>query len=72
MILEKKTFEDIEKYIPQDLYIRLINRKRSVVEEDRIIRENQIKKLCKINNDEDMKIILTGIESLLRNQKRTI
>ena len=31
-----------------------------------------IKKLCIVNNDEDLEIILKGIEPLLRNKKREI
>ena len=31
-----------------------------------------IKKLCIINNDDDLKTILKGIEPMLRNKKREI
>lgn len=40
MVYENMKFEDIEKNILQDLYNRLINRKRRVVNEDIGIREN--------------------------------
>ena len=63
-ILEKKRCE----YIPQDLHNRLVNRRRRVVEDDRGIREYQIKKLCKVNNEEDMRKTKGGIEPLWRNK----
>ena len=33
---------------------------------------NMFKKLCIVNNDEDLETILKGIEPLLRNKKRDI
>ena len=68
MILKNKRFEDIQKDMPQDLYNMLINRKRRVVEEERKIRINQIRKLCEVNSDEEMKIIMEGIKPLLWNK----
>ena len=72
MILKDKHFDTIEGQIPEDLYNRLINRKSRVVEEEKKIRIDMVKKLCIINNDEDLDTILKGIEPLLRNKKREI
>ena len=36
------------------------------------MRINMIKKLCIINNDDDLETILKGIEPMLRNKKRGI
>ena len=36
------------------------------------MRINMVKKLCIINNDDDLETILKGIEPLLRNKKRAI
>ena len=49
-----------------------MNRKSRIVEEEKQIIINMVKKLCVINNDEDLEGILKGIEPLLRNKKRSI
>ena len=72
MILKDKNFDTIKGQILEDLYNRLINRKSRVVEEEKKIRVDIIRKLCIINNDEDLDTILKGIEPLLRNKKREI
>ena len=72
MILKDKHFDTIKGQIPEDLYNRLINRKSRVVEEEKKIRVDLVRKLCIINNDEDLETILKGIEPLLRNKKREI
>ena len=72
MILKDKRFDTIKSQILEDLYNRLINRKSRVVEEEMKIRIDMVKKLCIINNDEDLDTILKGIEPLLRNKKREI
>ena len=51
------------------MYNRFNNIKRRVVNEERNIRENQIKKLCEVNDDEDMSRLMEGIEPLLRNKR---
>ena len=71
-ILKNKNFKDIEKSMPKDQYKRLIKRKKRVINKDKGIRENHIRKFYKVNNDEDMKRIIKGIETLLRNKRRTI
>ena len=72
MILKNKIFDDIQENIPQDLYNRLVNKRRRVIEEDKKIRGNLINKLCEINNDDDMTRIMKGIEPFLRNKRRDI
>ena len=72
MILNDKCFDTIKGQIPEDLYNRLINRKSRVVEEEKKIRIDMVRKLCIINNDEDLDTILKAIEPLLRNKKREI
>lgn len=72
IILRRKIFEDIQKNTPQDLYNRLLDRRRRVVDEDKRIRENIIKKFYEINNDEDMRRIMKGIEPLLRDKIRVV
>ena len=72
MILKDKRFDSIKDKILVDLYNRLINRKDTVVEEDKKIRINLIKKLCIVNSDDDVEEILKGIPPLLRNKKRYI
>ena len=72
MILKDKHFDNIKGQILEDLYNRLINRKSRVVEEEKKIRIDMVKKLCIINSDEDLDTILQGIEPLLRNKKREI
>ena len=58
--------------MPKYLYNRLMNRKSRIVEEEKQIRINMVRKLCVINSDEDLEEILKGIEPLLRNKKRSI
>ena len=72
MILKDKRFDSIKGKIPEDLYNRLMNRKNRVVEEEKKIRINMVKKICIVNSDEDVEAILKGIEPLLRNKKRSI
>ena len=72
MILKDKRFDSIEGQIPKEMYNRLLNRKSRVVEEDKQIRMNMVRKLCSINNEEDIKEILKGIAPLLRHKKRSI
>ena len=49
-----------------------MNRKSRIVEEEKQMRINMVKKLCIVNNDEELEEILKGIEPLLRNKKRII
>ena len=72
MILKDKRFDSIKGKILEDLYNRLMNRKNRVVEEEKKIRINMVKKICIVNSDEDVEEILKGIEPLLRNKKRSI
>ena len=44
MILKDKRFDTIKGQIPKDFYNRLINRKTRVVEEEKQMRINMIKK----------------------------
>ena len=62
MILKNKRFEDVQRHILEDFYNRLINGKRRVIGEDKKIRENMVKKLCEVNNDEELQDILNKIE----------
>ena len=71
-ILRDKRFDRIHNKIPKDLYNRLINRKRRVVEEDLNMRISSINKLCDVGSKEEPKTILKGIEPLLRNKRRAI
>ena len=52
MILKDKRFDSISGQIPKDLYNILLNRKSRVVEEDKKIRLNMVRKLCSLNNEE--------------------
>ena len=72
MILRNKKFENIQNKILEDLYNRLINRKKRVLEEDINVRITMINKLCKVDSKEDSNKILKGIEPLLRNKRREI
>ena len=72
MILKDKRFDTIKGQIPEDLYNRLMNRKRRIVEEEKLMRKTMVKKLCIINNDEELEEVLKGIEPLLRNTNRSI
>ena len=72
MILKDKRFDRIKDKIHIDLYNRLINRKKRVIEEDHKIRINLIKNFYIINNDEDVQVILKGIAPLIINKKRSI
>ena len=46
MILKDKRFDSIKGKIPKELYNRLLNRKIRVIEEDKQIRMNMVRKLC--------------------------
>ena len=70
MILKDKHFDTIKGQIPEDLYNKLMNRKRTIVKEEKQMRINMVKKMCIVNSDEEMEEILKGIEPLLRNKKR--
>ena len=65
MILSNKKFEVIKDKIPQDLYERLLNRRRRVANEDKGIRENQIRKLCQIDSDEHLANLMKSLEPYL-------
>ena len=67
-----KKFEQIQGQIPKDLYDRLINKRKRVSDEDTSITENQIRKWCKVRNDDHFGSIMKGIEPLLRNKRRKI
>ena len=54
MILKDKRFDTIKGKIPKDLYNILLNRKSIVIEEKQI-RVNMVRKLCPMNNEEDVK-----------------
>ena len=58
MILKDKRFDSIRGQIPENLYNRLRNRKSRVVEEDKQIRMNMVRKLCFVNNEEEITEIL--------------
>ena len=72
VILIDKRFDNIRGQIPEDLYNRLRNRNRRVIEEDKKIRINMVKKLRIVNNEEEIIEFLNGIAPLLRNKKRSI
>ena len=72
MILRNKRFDNIKSNILKDLYNRLFNIKKRVIEEDTKLRELMITKLCEVKSKEDLDIILKGIEPLLRNKRRAI
>ena len=72
MILKDKRFDTIKGQIPKDLYNRLMNMKSRIVEEEKQMRINMVKKMSIINNDEEMEEILKGFEPILRNKKRSI
>ena len=50
----------------------MLTRKRRVVEEDKKIRINMAKKLCFVNNEEEIIEVLKGIAPFLRHKKRSI
>ena len=45
MIFSRKKFKDVKDEIPKDLYERLLNRRKRVVDEDNNTKQNQIRKL---------------------------
>lgn len=51
MILKDKRFVIIRGKLLEDLYNRLLNIKSRVIEEDKKIRINMVKKLCTVNNE---------------------
>ena len=57
MIMKDKRFDSIKGWIPKDLYNRLLNRKSRVIEEDKQIRINMVRKFCTVNSEEDIKEI---------------
>ena len=57
-------FDHIKNKISEDLYNRLLKRKRKVVEEDKKIRIHLIKKLCKVSTNDDTTCIFQGVEPL--------
>ena len=69
MILRNKRFDSRQGKILENLYNRLLNMERGVVEEDSKLRERMINKLCEVSTNDDLDIILKGIESLLREKK---
>lgn len=69
-ILRKKRFSSIQNKIPKDLYNRLLNRKRRVVEEDTKLRENLVQKLCEVDTKEGIERILKAIEPFSRNKRK--
>ena len=72
MILKDKRFDSIKGQILEDLYNRMRKKESRVTGEDKQIRINVVKKLCIVNNEENLKVILKGIAPLLRNKKRSI
>ena len=70
--MKDKRFDSIRGQIPKDLYNRMRNRKGRVIEEDKKIRINMVKKLCTINNEEELIEILKGMAPVLRNKRRSI
>lgn len=72
MIDLNKFFIHIHGNIPKYLYNRLIEMNPRVKEEDRMIREHAMKKICDIKSEEEMEAILEKIKPLLRNKKRCI
>ena len=54
------------------MYIRLINKRIRVAEEDKKIKEKLIKKFCEVNSNDDIDRIMKGVEPLLRNTRRAI
>ena len=69
MILKDKRFDTIKGQIPKDIYNRLMNRKSRIVEEEKYMRINMVKKIFIGNNDEEIEEILKGIEPLLRKKR---
>ena len=72
MILKDKRFDSIKRKILEDMYNRLMNKENRVVEEEKKIRINMIKKLCTVNLEEEIEEIFKDIVPLLRNKKRSI
>ena len=72
MILSNKIFSDIQGHIPKDLHERLVNRRNTVVGEDKAIRERVIRNLCEIVIEEHFEKIMRNIEPLPRNKTREI
>ena len=72
IILGNKKFENIQNKIAKDIYNRLINRKKRVLEEDLTMRITMVNKLCKVDSKEDLDNILKGIKPFLRNKRRVV
>ena len=63
MILKDKRFDMIKGQIPEDLYNRLMNRKSRIVEEEKKMKINMVKKMCIVNSDEEMVQCLSHLTS---------
>lgn len=54
------------------MFEKLVNRKKRAAEEDKKIRQNYVRKLCDIKNEDHFKDILKDLNTHLRMKKRTI
>lgn len=72
IILADKNFDSIQGKIPNELFEKLVNRKKRAVEEDKSIRENYVRKLCEIKDEENFKEIMKNLNTHLRMKRRTI
>ena len=70
--MRNKRFYSIQNKILEDLYNRLVNRKKRVLEEDLNMRITSINKLCDVGSKEELDRFLKGIEPLLRRKRRAI
>ena len=53
-----------------DMYNRLVNRKRRILEEDMNMTITIINQLCNVDSKEELDKILKGIETFLRKKRR--
>ena len=54
------------------MYEKLVNGKNRVWEEDKKIRDTMMRKLCKIDSEENFRYMMNILEHYLRNKTRAI
>ena len=63
--MRNKKFENIQNKILEDIYNRIKNKKKRLLEEYLNLRITMINKLCEVDSKEDLNKILKDVESLL-------
>lgn len=72
MILVDNKFYTIQGKIPDDLFEKLVNKKKRATEEDNKIIENIVRKLCDVRDEDHFKEIMKELGTHMRTKKITI